>query len=61
VSGTWFIDEATAMQKFQVWHNEHEAQLKKRMKIAETRSRRNPSVVSVLRGNDASVQRGNEA
>ena len=38
------FDEAAAMEKFQKWHSEHEAQLKKRQEEAqrERRSRRNP-------------------
>ncbi len=38
------FDEATAMTKFQTWHTEHEAQIKKRQEEAqrERRSRRNP-------------------
>ena len=38
------FDEATAMTKFQSWHSEHEAQIRKRQEDAqrERRSRRNP-------------------
>ena len=38
------FDDATAMQKFQVWHDEHEAQIRKRHEAAqrERRTRRNP-------------------
>jgi small subunit ribosomal protein S16 len=38
------FDEATAMTKFQAWHSEHEAQIRKRQEEAqrERRSRRNP-------------------
>ena len=38
------FDEATAMEKFQKWHSEHEAQLRKRQEEAqrERRGRRNP-------------------
>jgi len=38
------FDEATAMTKFQSWHSEHEAQIRKRQEEAqrERRSRRNP-------------------
>ena len=38
------FDEAAAMEKFQKWHSEHEAQLKKRQEEAqrERRARRNP-------------------
>jgi small subunit ribosomal protein S16 len=57
------FDEATAMQKFAVWHNEHEAQIKKRSEDNRRaqRSRRNPPVVRrVDRGNDASAQGNNE-
>jgi len=39
------FDEATAMTKFQSWHSEHEAQMRKRQEEAqrERRGRRNPS------------------
>ena len=38
------FDEATAMTKFQSWHSEHEAQIRKRQEEAqrERRGRRNP-------------------
>ena len=38
------FDEATAMTKFQSWHSEHEAQIRKRQEEAqrERRNRRNP-------------------
>lgn len=38
------FDDATAMTKFQVWHDEHEAQIRKRQEAAqrERRTRRNP-------------------
>ena len=38
------FDEATAMEKFQKWHSEHEAQIRKRQEEAqrERRGRRNP-------------------
>lgn len=38
------FDEATAMTKFQSWHSEHEAQIRKRQEEAqrERRARRNP-------------------
>jgi small subunit ribosomal protein S16 len=38
------FDEATAMTKFQSWHSEHEAQIRKRQEEAqrERRSRRTP-------------------
>jgi small subunit ribosomal protein S16 len=38
------FDEATAMEKFQKWHSEHEAQIKKRQEESqrERRARRNP-------------------
>jgi small subunit ribosomal protein S16 len=57
------FDEATAMQKFAVWHTEHEAQIKKRSEDNRRaqRSRRNPPVVRrVDRGNDASAPGNNE-
>jgi small subunit ribosomal protein S16 len=39
------FDEATAMTKFQSWHTEHEAQIRKRQEDAqrERRGRRNPT------------------
>ena len=39
------FDEATAMTKFQSWHSEHEAQIRKRQEEAqrERRARRNPT------------------
>lgn len=42
--GLGLFDEATAMEKFQAWHSEHEAQFKKRQEAAmrERRARRNP-------------------
>jgi len=38
------FDDATAMEKFQKWHTEHEAQIKKRQEEAQRarRARRNP-------------------
>lgn len=41
------FDEATAMEKFQVWHSEHEAQVKKRGEEnrRNQRVRRNPPMV----------------
>ncbi len=38
------FDEATAMEKFQAWHSEHETQIRKRQEDAqrERRGRRNP-------------------
>src|SRR4028119_599305 len=38
------FDDATAMEKFQAWHSEHEAQIQKRQQqaAAERRARRNP-------------------
>jgi small subunit ribosomal protein S16 len=41
------FDEATAMEKFQTWHTEHESQMKKRHEQAlrERRSRRNPPMM----------------
>ena len=38
------FDDATAMEKFQAWHSEHEAQIQKRQQAAqqERRNRRNP-------------------
>jgi len=38
------FDDATAMTKFQVWHDEHESQIKKRQEEASRakRARRNP-------------------
>jgi small subunit ribosomal protein S16 len=62
--GLGLFDEATAMQKFQVWHTDHEAQIKKRSEDNRRaqRSRRNPPVVRrVERGNDASAPSNTEA
>ncbi len=41
------FDEATAMEKFQVWHTEHESQIRKRGddNRNKQRARRNPPVV----------------
>jgi small subunit ribosomal protein S16 len=41
------FDDATAMEKFQVWHTEHEAQMRKRSEDNRRaqRTRRNPPVV----------------
>ncbi len=41
------FDEATAMEKFQVWHTEHESQIRKRSddNRNKQRARRNPPVV----------------
>lgn len=41
------FDEATAMEKFQVWHSEHENQIKKRGEEnrSKQRARRNPPVI----------------
>ena len=41
------FDDATAMEKFQVWHTEHETQIKKRSEENRRaqRTRRNPPVV----------------
>jgi small subunit ribosomal protein S16 len=38
------FDQATAMEKFQKWHSEHEAEIKKRQEAAQRdrRTRRNP-------------------
>ena len=43
--GLGLFDEATAMTKFQAWHTEHEAQIRKRQEEAqrERRARRNPA------------------
>ena len=45
--GLGLFDEATAMEKFQVWHTEHESQVKKRGddNRQTQRARRNPPVV----------------
>lgn len=45
--GLGLFDEATAMEKFQVWHTEHETQVKKRGddNRQTQRARRNPPVV----------------
>src|SRR5438477_6160089 len=50
------FDDATAMEKFQSWHTEHEAQIRKRSddNRKNQRSRRTPPVVRrVERSNDA--------
>src|ERR1700712_3607778 len=50
------FDDATAMEKFQVWHTEHEAQIRKKSddNRRAQRTRRNPPVVRrVERGTDA--------
>ena len=41
------FDEATAMEKFQVWHTEHESQIRKRSddNRNKQRARRNPPVI----------------
>jgi small subunit ribosomal protein S16 len=41
------FDEATAMEKFQVWHTEHEAQMRKKSdeNRRNQRTRRNPPMV----------------
>ncbi|MDB5192300.1 MAG: rpsP [Segetibacter sp.] len=46
------FDEATAMTKFQSWHGEHEAQMKKRSdeNRKAQRTRRNPPVVRRVEG-----------
>ena len=54
--GLGLFDDATAMEKFQVWHTEHEAQVRKRNddNRKNQRARRNPPVVRrVERSNDA--------
>ena len=42
--GLGLFDEATAMEKFQKWHSEHEAEFKKKQEesMRERRARRNP-------------------
>ena len=50
------FDDATAMEKFQVWHTEHEAQMRKRSEDNRRaqRTRRNPPVFrKVESGSDA--------
>ncbi len=52
------FDEATAMEKFQVWHNEHEAQIRKRSEDnrRNQRVRRTPPMIRrVEKTNDAPV------
>ncbi|MEJ7680635.1 MAG: 30S ribosomal protein S16 [Segetibacter sp.] len=53
------FDDATAMEKFQVWHTDHEAQVKKRTEEnrRNQRARRNSPVVRrVERSNDAAAE-----
>ena len=60
--GLGLFDDATAMEKFQVWHTEHEAQVRKRNddNRKNQRARRNPSVVRrVERSSDAPAAEGN--
>ena len=55
------FDDATAMQKFQVWHAEHEAQIKKKSEENRKaqRNKRNPPVVKrVEKTNDAPAAEG---
>src|SRR6476659_10733559 len=42
--GLGLFDDATAMEKFQVWHSEHEAQIKKKQEASmrDRRNQRNP-------------------
>lgn len=56
------FDDATAMEKFQVWHSEHEAQVKKRTEEnrRNQRAKRNPPAVRrVERSSDAATAEGN--
>ena len=58
------FDEAAAMEKFQVWHTEHEVQIKKKSEEnrRNQRARRTPPTVRrVERGNDAPAQGNAEA
>ena len=56
------FDDATAMEKFQKWHSEHEAQMKQRQEAAmrERRARRNPPYRRQERrpAGDAGAQQG---
>lgn len=57
------FDEATAMEKFQVWHTEHEAQIKKKSEDnrRNQRARRTPPTIRrVEKRDDASAAPGNE-
>lgn len=55
------FDDATAMQKFQVWHTEHEAQIRKKSEEnrRNQRARRNPPAVRKVEKNDAPAAEGN--
>jgi small subunit ribosomal protein S16 len=57
------FDEATAMQKFQVWHSEHEAQIQKKNEEnrRQQRARRNPPVVRRSGGNAPAAEGNTEA
>ena len=58
------FDDATAMEKFQVWHTEHEAQIRKRSEENRRaqRTRRNPPVFrKVEKGTDAAPAAGASA
>jgi small subunit ribosomal protein S16 len=57
------FDEATAMTKFQSWHSEHEAQIRKRQEEAqrERRARRNPPYQRRERRPAANNEGGQEA
>ena len=57
------FDEATAMQKFQVWHSEHEAQIQKKNEEnrRQQRARRNPPVVRRTGGNQQAAEGNTEA
>ena len=59
--GLGLFDDATAMEKFQVWYSEHEAQIRKRSddNRKNQRARRNPPVVKRVERTDAPAAEGN--
>jgi small subunit ribosomal protein S16 len=59
--GLGLFDDATAMEKFQVWHSEHEAQVKKRTEENRKaqRARRNPPVVKRVEKSKDTPAEGN--
>ncbi|TDH25688.1 30S ribosomal protein S16 [Segetibacter sp. 3557_3] len=62
--GLGLFDEATAMEKFQVWHTEHEAQVRKRTEEnrRNQRNRRTPPMVRRTdKGNAAAPPAAGEA
>lgn len=55
------FDDAIAMEKFQVWHNEHEAQVKKRTEEnrRNQRAKRNPPAVRRVERSNGAAADGN--